>query len=392
MTRLLLISLAFLVGLSFGPQVRAEEAPTAAQVSPTYRLGPGDVLDVTVPTHDGFNSSMTVQPDGRVYYSFVGEIMVTGLTVPELTERIQQGLEKELRAPKVSVSVRQVRPGLTSRVTVTGAVRAPNAVDLREQWRVSDAIAAVGGPVDKADLKKVTYWHDGKAETLDLSPILVDGKLESNPVLAPGDILVVPERARVTVSVTGEGVKNQASFEMEDLEPTVLKALQRAGGQTDKADLKHAWIMRAGSSPEPLDLDALLIKGDMAVNHRLGNGDTVHVPAIEDKVFVFGEVLRPDAVPLKPDSKVLDVISVAAPTRDANLNGAVLVRKEADGQPKATRLNLGRLQKGDLSVNLPVQNGDVILIPTRGKKFSVQDMLQYLYPIDILRRMLQTGF
>jgi hypothetical protein len=89
---------------------------------------------------------------------------------------------------------------------------------------------------------------------------------------------------------------------------------------------------------------------------------------------------------------VLDVISVAAPTRDANLNGAVLVRKEADGQPKATKLNLGRLQKGDLSVNLPVQNGDVILIPTRGKKFSVQDMLQYLYPIDILRRMLQTGF
>jgi polysaccharide export outer membrane protein len=386
------MGLALLMGLSVCPRAVADEVPTAAQVSPTYRLGPGDVLDVTVPTHDGFNSSMTVQPDGRVYYSFVGEIMVTGLTVPELTERIQQGLEKELRAPKVSVSVRQVRPGLTSRVTVTGAVRAPNAVDLREQWRVSDAIAAVGGPVDKADLKKVTYWHDGKAETLDLSPILVDGKLESNPVLAPGDILVVPERARVTVSVTGEGVKNQASFEMEDLEPTVLKALQRAGGQTDKADLKHAWLMRAGSSPEPLDLDALLIKGDMSVNHRLGNGDTVHVPAIEDKVFVFGEVLRPDAVPLKPDSKVLDVISVAAPTREANLNGAVLVRKEADGQPKATKLNLGRLQKGDLSVNLPVQNGDVILIPTRGKKFSVQDMLQYLYPIDILRRMLQTGF
>lgn len=399
MSRLSLFGLALMVGLFVCPVMAAEEpltepdaAPAPVRVAPTYRLGPGDVLDVVVPTHDGFNSSMTVQPDGRVYYSLVGEIMVAGLTVPELTERIQQGLEKELRTPKVTVSVRQVRPGTTNRVTVTGAVRAANAVDLRDNWRVSDAIAAVGGPVEKADLKKVTYWHDGKAETLDLSPILVDGRLENNPVLAPGDILVVPERARVTVSVTGEGVRTQSSFEIDDPEPTVLKALQRAGGHLDKADLKRAWIMRAGGKPEPLDLDALLIQGDMSVNHRLGNGDTIHVPALEDKVFVFGEVLKPDAVPLKPGGKVLDVISVVAPTRDASLDRAVLVRKQEDGQPKATKLNLGRLHKGDLTVNLPLQNGDVILIPAKSKKFTVQDMLQYLYPIDILRRMLNTGF
>jgi protein involved in polysaccharide export with SLBB domain len=398
MSRLSLFGLALVAGLLVCPAMAADEPPAAAgappgvQVAPTYRLGPGDVLDVVVPTHDGFNSSLTVQPDGRVYYSFVGEIMVAGLTVPELTERIQQGLEKELRTPKVSVSVRQVRPGTNSRVTVTGAVRAPNAVDLREKWRVSDAVAAVGGPVEKADLKRVTYWHDGKAETLDLSPILVDGKLENNPVLAPGDVLVVPERARLTVSVTGEGVRSQSSFEIDDPDPRVLKALQRAGGHTPNADLKRAWMMRAGGKPEPLDLDALIIRGDMSINHRLGNGDTIHVPALDDKVFVFGEVLKPDAVPLKPDGKVLDVVSVAAPTRDANLNAAVLVRKQADGQPKATKLNLGRLQKGDLAVNLPLQNGDVILIPSKKKKFTVQDMLQYLYPIDILRRMFQTGF
>src|SRR5258708_24956372 len=46
------------------------------------------------------------------------------------------------------------------------------------------------------------------------------------------------------------------------------------------------------------------------------------------------------------------------------------VRKQADGTPHAQPLKLGRLQKGDLSVNLPLQNGDVILIPAKGKRMG----------------------
>jgi polysaccharide export outer membrane protein len=357
----------------------------------SYQLGPGDVLDVAVPTHEGLNAALTVQPDGRIYYPFVGEIVVTGLTVPELTRRIREGLEKELKGPQVNVSVRQVRPG-ASRITITGAVRTQSGVDLRPNWRVSDAILAAGGPTDRADLTRVTWWHEGKPERLDLSPLKVDGRLERNPLMSVGDVLVVPERERLTVSVTGEGVRNQGSFELDDPEPTVLKALQKAGGQLDRADLKRALLIRAGQPPQPLDLEALLVKGDTTLNLPLENGDTIHVPALEDKAYVFGEVLKPDAVSLKPGMRILDALSAAAPTRDANLDRAVLVRKDPGGEPKATELKLSRLQKGDLTVNLPLQNGDVLLVPRKGKKVTVQDMLQYLYPIDILRRMFQLGF
>ncbi len=383
-----------LLGMPLATSARAESAAPAAPaavVAPSYRLGPGDVLDVVVPTHEGFNVQLTVQPDGRIYYPLIGEIQVSGLTVPDLTERIQRGLEKELRGPRVTISVREVRPG-SHRVTVTGAVKAANAVDMRENWRVSDAVAAVGGPSEKADLKRVTFWHDGKAETLDLSPVLTDGRLEVNPLLSPGDILIVPERPRVTVSVTGEGVHSQVSVEMDDPEPTVLKAIQKAGGHTERADLKNARLIRAGHAPEPLDMEALILRGDMAKNLPLGNGDAIYVPTIDQKVFVFGEVVRPDAIPLKPGGRILDALSSAGYTREANLDRAVLIRKQEDGTPKASPLHLGRLQKGDLSVNMPLQNGDVILIPAKGKKLGVQDMLQFLYPIDILRRMLGSRF
>jgi len=87
-------------------------------------------------------------------------------------------------------------------VTVTGEVRNQNAVEVRENWHVADALAAVGGPTDKADLKRVTFWHNGSPEALDLSPLRVDGRLERNPALSPGDLLIIPERSRCTVSVT----------------------------------------------------------------------------------------------------------------------------------------------------------------------------------------------
>src|SRR3954468_24558411 len=102
----ILLLLTLVLALS-APSARADAPavppPTAAPAgapagdTPTYRLGPGDVLDVAVPTHEGFNANLTVQPDGRIYYPFVGEIMVTGMTIPELTQRIQTSLEKELR-------------------------------------------------------------------------------------------------------------------------------------------------------------------------------------------------------------------------------------------------------------------------------------------------------
>jgi len=381
----------------------AASAPVQGS-APAYRLGPGDQLEIAVPTHEGFNAAMTVQPDGRIYYPFVGEIMVTGLTIPELTEKIQTGLEKELKSPRVTISTREIRPG-ANRMTVTGAVRTQSAVELRENWRVSDAVAAAGGPTERADLKRGTFWHEGKPQTLDLSPLLVDGRVDLNPIASPGDVLIVPERARCTVSVTGEGARKQGSFEMEDPEPTVLKALDKAGGYTDRADLKHALIIRAGHAAEPLDLDALMLHGDTALNLALGNGDTIQVPALEEKVFVFGEVAKADAVPLRPGMRVLDAILATSPTQQANLDGAVLVRSQPDGlesshpvgsQSKSpggapaakpahvTQLHLGQMKKGDLSVNVPLQSGDVILIPAKGKKLGIQDMLAILYPIDVL--------
>src|SRR5258708_33515656 len=75
---------------SAAPASGAAPASTVS-VPPEYRLGPGDVLEVAVPTHEGFNATLTVQPDGRIYYQNVGEIMVTGLTIPELTTRIREG-------------------------------------------------------------------------------------------------------------------------------------------------------------------------------------------------------------------------------------------------------------------------------------------------------------
>src|SRR5262245_47248810 len=99
----LLLTVCCLLALTVPRIATADSNPVSAPSVPNYRLRPGDVLELAVPTHDGFNASLAVQPDGRIYYPFLGEIMVSGLTIPELTERIRRGLEKELRAPQVTI-------------------------------------------------------------------------------------------------------------------------------------------------------------------------------------------------------------------------------------------------------------------------------------------------
>src|SRR5690348_2079721 len=65
---LALLCLLLLTGLRIAG---ADSKPAPAHTVPNYRLGPGDVLDIAVPTHEGMNASLAVQPDGRIYYPYL---------------------------------------------------------------------------------------------------------------------------------------------------------------------------------------------------------------------------------------------------------------------------------------------------------------------------------
>jgi polysaccharide export outer membrane protein len=92
-------------------------------------------------------------------------------------------------------------------------------------------------------------------------------------------------------------------------------------------------------------------------------GITAFVGNASEQVRVVGQAMRPAALPYKQGMTLLDVmILVGGVTEYASGNRAVLIRKAEDNKQYSLRLR-DLLKGGDVSANVEVLPGDVIMIP-----------------------------
>lgn len=125
---------------------------TSSVRAESYRLGPRDVLDISV---WGFAEleikEMVVRDDGIIAFPLIGEIEVAGQTPGEVTKSITTRISEYIRDPIVTVNVIKMR---TTRVHVLGEVPRPGTYELEKQHNLLDAIAAAGGCTKEAAKKK----------------------------------------------------------------------------------------------------------------------------------------------------------------------------------------------------------------------------------------------
>jgi polysaccharide biosynthesis/export protein len=82
-----------------------------------------------------------------------------------------------------------------------------------------------------------------------------------------------------------------------------------------------------------------------------------------DQIRIVGEASRPQSVPYRQDMTILDVmVQVGGLTDFADGNGAVLVRGSEKGKQYRIRLK-DLLKRGDISANVPVKPGDIVIVP-----------------------------
>jgi protein involved in polysaccharide export with SLBB domain len=368
---------------------------SAIPPSPAYVFVTGDVLDITVRPQEGYDRTLTIQPDGKIVFPIVGEVPAAGMTVLQLQERLQQGLQVELKRPRVTVSLKEINKGLLRRVSVLGAVKSPGVYELKEQSTLAELLATAGGPSNVADLRRVTITRaDGeKQQVVDLSRAARTGELTENVVLEPGDLIIVPEGMPPTVLMLGE-VGKPGSYELQG-EMRLLDALSMAGGPTPKANLRLLTLTRTGQKEKMVvDLQELLTKGhqaDLSKNVVLQPGDTVVLPENENKYYIFGEVTRSEAYALKPNDRLLDAITTAGgATKEADLARVMLIRRGEDGRPIPQTVDLKKmLRKGDLAKNHLLREGDIIFVPDRKRKRSIGELAGLLYPVSGLLNILR---
>lgn len=187
--------LALLLPVGAGALEAPAEPAREGVVSPDYKIGPGDKLQVYVWQNPELSVTVPVRQDGKVSTPLVEDMIAAGKTASELARDIETVIGEYVRTPKVNVFVMEAESAF-SQVKITGQVKNPQALAYREGMTVLDALLAVGGLTDFAagNRAKVVRTVNGKSEEI---PVrlgrLNDGDMQQNLALKPGDVLLVPQ-------------------------------------------------------------------------------------------------------------------------------------------------------------------------------------------------------
>jgi polysaccharide export outer membrane protein len=179
------------------PAAVTKPAATAAETAilndaRDYKIGPEDLLDISVWKNPELSRTVPVRPDGKVSLPLVNDIQASGLTPTALRQQLIERLSEFIPAPEVAVIVREVH---SMKVAVVGSVKTPGRYELKSAATVLEMIALAQGFTDFAARDRVVVLRQENGETKRI-PFnyrkVAAGDEQSNLVVQPGDIIVVP--------------------------------------------------------------------------------------------------------------------------------------------------------------------------------------------------------
>lgn len=288
-----------------------------------YRIGPNDLLKITVIDAPDLSHPARVGEDGEVSMPMLGTIKAAGLTTRELELVLEALLRRTyMKDPHVVVSVTEMQ---SHSVSVLGAVKKPGVFQIRGTKTLLEMLSmAEGLSPDAGDAVVVM-----RGASSDFDPGLV-----SKPEAAGS--------ARVSAMA-----ETQAKPK-----PVLLSSENDENG--------HAIV---------ISLKRLLDSGDPRYNVPIYPGDIVKVKAA-GIVYVVGDVKQPGGFPVKDNEHITVLQAIALGQGigpDAAKNKASIIRVAENGQQIQLPINLGKILSGK-SPDIPLQPKDILFVPKSGAK------------------------
>jgi len=257
-----------------------------SQTSPQteYLVGPKDVLQIDVYGVDSLrNLEVTVSEVGKITLPLLGEVPVDGLTKSEVEQKLVRLLgESVLRNPQVTVLIKQYQSKV---VYLIGAVQKPGVYPLLKRQTLIEIIVQAGGPATNAGKEVIVVRKqdggEGSSLRLSLDDLMYKADIHLDIPLQPNDIINIPADRDVIIYVLG-AVKSPGALTVKlSSIPSLLKAITKAGGFSDRANQGDVRIRRT---------DARGVEKEIRVNAGdIIRGKKKDVPLEPEDVIIVGE-------------------------------------------------------------------------------------------------------
>jgi polysaccharide biosynthesis/export protein len=207
------------------------------------RLGPGDLIELSVYNVPELSTKARVGNSGDVYLPLIDYVQVADLTVDEAQATIAKRLEDGgfVRNAHVTIFVDE---SSSQGVTILGEIAKPGIYPALADRRLYDFISAAGGFTGAAGRKISVVRQHGRGATITVElPRNLADDLKDDIEIFPGDTITVP-RAPI-IYVVGD-VGHPTGLLVDNGSLTVLQAIALAGGTNHTAKMSAVRIIRKG--------------------------------------------------------------------------------------------------------------------------------------------------
>lgn len=158
-----------------------------------YKIGPGDVIEISVWKDESLNRKLAVPPDGIIAFPLIGDINIKGMTVKDIRNTITERLDIYIKDAVVTVMLIEIN---SMRAYVIGKVNQPGAYPILMDTSVVQMLSMAGGLNPFASEKNIHILRTVNNTTtripFNYREVLKGANLEQNIVLQQGDVIVVP--------------------------------------------------------------------------------------------------------------------------------------------------------------------------------------------------------
>lgn len=315
-----------------------------------YTLGPGDLvqLDIfNVPEYSGNNGRHQVGIDGSVNFPLIGNLLVKGLTLEQVTAIIQQRYGEYLHRPLLTLQLIAPRP---LQVAVTGEVQRPGSYMLSATSSMNNSgmttpevqgvggrlptltrvLQMAGGITPSADVRQVkirrSLGNGGeKILNLDLWELLQTGDLRQDIALRDGDTIYIPTTTEHNAVESSQLITaNFASNNNQPINIAVVGAVNRPGTHTLTLEVSGQLSPESGQPSDGVILSA------------------------SGGIFTVTQAIK----------------RAGGITPQADIRNIQVRRLTRTGTEQQITVDLWKLlQEGDVSQDVMLQQGDTVIVP-----------------------------